>query len=47
MFKDLPNVFDIAGDILIVGYDAEGKDHDRTLVTSHAYMPVRKLKIKK
>ena len=31
IFKDLPNVFDIADDILIVGYNVDGKDHDRTL----------------
>ena len=31
IFKGLPNVFSIANDILIVGYDAESKDHDRTL----------------
>ena len=27
MLKDLPNVFGIADDILVVGYDADGKDH--------------------
>ena len=27
IFKDLPNVFhDIADDILVVGYDSDGKD---------------------
>ena len=30
-FKDLPNVFGIADDILIVGYDTDSKDHNRTL----------------
>ena len=30
IFKDLPNVFHIAYDILIVGYDADGSDHDKT-----------------
>ena len=29
-FKDLKNVFDIADDIFIVGYDADDRDHDRT-----------------
>ena len=29
--KGLPNVFGIADDSLIVGYDAEGRDHNRTL----------------
>ena len=31
IFKDLPDVFDIADDILFVGYDVDGKDHDNTL----------------
>ena len=31
IFKDLPNVFGIADDILVVGYDSDGKDHDDTL----------------
>ena len=30
VFKDLPNVFCIAGDILVGGYDSDGKDHDKT-----------------
>ena len=29
--KDVPNVFGIADDILIVGYNADGRDHDKTL----------------
>ena len=28
IFKDLPNVFDITDDILVVGYDRDGKDYD-------------------
>ena len=31
IFKDLPNVFGITDDILVVGYDGDGKDHDKTL----------------
>ena len=31
IFKDLPNVFGIADDILIVVYHNDGKDHDDTL----------------
>ena len=31
IFKGLPNVFGIADDILILGYDADSRDHDRTL----------------
>ena len=30
-FKDLPNVFGIADDILIVGYDSDGKDHNKMI----------------
>ena len=31
IFKELPNVFGIADDILIVGYDDNGRDHDNLL----------------
>ena len=31
IFKDLANVFGIAHDILVVGCDSNGKDHDNTL----------------
>ena len=31
IFKELPNVFGIADDILIVGYDDNDRDHDTTL----------------
>ena len=31
IFKDLLNVFGTAGDILVVGYDSDGKDHDEML----------------
>ena len=31
IFKNLPNVFGIADDILVVVYDIDGKDHDETL----------------
>ena len=30
--KDMPNVFGIANDILVAGYDADGKDHDETVL---------------
>ena len=36
IFKGLTNVFDIADDILVVGNDADGRDHDETLKTSDA-----------
>ena len=28
IFKYVPNVFGIEDDILIIGYDADGRDHD-------------------
>ena len=31
IFKDLPNVFGTVDDILVVGYNADCKDHDDTL----------------
>ena len=31
IFKDLPNIFGITDDMLVVGYDANGKGHDDTL----------------
>ena len=41
IFKDLHNIFGTAHDIVILGYDADDRDHDKTL--THAHMPVRKL----
>ena len=31
IFKNLPNVFDIADDIVFGGYDIDGKGHDERL----------------
>ena len=31
IFNDLPNMFGIADEILTVGYDSDGKDHDETI----------------
>ena len=31
IFKDMPNVFGIVDDILVAGYAADGKDHDKTV----------------
>ena len=31
IFKDLPNGFGIAGDILVVGYETDDKDHNETV----------------
>ena len=38
IFMELPNVFGTTDDILIVGYAADGKDHNRMLSHSHAAM---------
>ena len=31
IFKDLSNEFGTADDVLVVGYEADGKDHDETV----------------
>ena len=31
LFNDIPNVFGIADDILIIGFDADSRDHDARL----------------
>ena len=31
IFKDLPNVFGIADDILVVGHETDSRDHDDTV----------------
>ena len=31
IFKYFPNIFDIADDIFVVGYDRNGKEHDNIL----------------
>ena len=31
IFNDMPNVFGIADDILVIGYDEDGADHDATV----------------
>ena len=37
IFKEWPNVFGIADDILVVGYEADGKDHDKILQWYYRY----------
>ena len=31
IFNDMPNVFGIADDILVIGYDKDGTDHDEAV----------------
>ena len=38
IFKNLPNVIGIADDILVLGYDTDGKDHDENTVTGTTHM---------
>ena len=38
IFKDILNVFGIADDILVAGYEADGKDHDKTVLEGASEM---------
>ena len=31
IFSDMPNIFGISDDILVIGYDEDGADHDATI----------------
>ena len=31
IFNDMPNIFGIADDILVIGYDEDRKDHDEAV----------------
>ena len=47
LFSSMPNIFSIADDILIAGFDKYGKDHDATLdkvprVCSQANLQINK-----
>ena len=44
IFKGLLNTFGIADAILIVGYDVDDRDPNKTLEMSNADMPARKVK---
>ena len=44
IFKALPNIFGPADDILIIGYNDDGRDHDRKLRSVITDMLPRKLK---
>ena len=44
IFKNLPNVFGIADNILAVGYDRDDKDHDEMLWQSTTNMKACELK---
>ena len=47
IFKDLRNVLGIEDDILVVGYDCDGKDHDDTLQNYYKHADRVKLKLNK
>ena len=38
IFNDMPNVFGITDDILVVGYDDDGRDHSETVHNSATQM---------
>ena len=46
IFKDLPNVFGIIDNILVLGYDGDGKDHDDTLQRASTSMQTSEPQIK-
>ena len=31
IFKDIPNAFGIADDVIVAGYETDGRDHDKTV----------------
>ena len=31
IFNDIPNIFGIADDILVIGYNKDGADHDKAV----------------
>ena len=31
IFNDMPNIFGITDDILVIGYEDDGRDHDNTV----------------
>ena len=39
IFNDMPNVFGITDDILVIGYDKDGTDHDKAVIQSAKAVP--------
>ena len=46
IFKDMPNVFGIAGDKLVAGYEADGRDHDKQHTEGTTEVQAGQLKVK-
>ena len=42
IFKDIPNVFGILDDVLVVGYDSDSQDHGQYTVRSSTDMQIGK-----
>ena len=47
IFKILPNVFGLADDIFVVGYEADGKDHDKHYEEYYRFAEEVNLKLNK
>ena len=45
-FKDIPNVFGIADNILVIGYNKDGTDYDETVKQGTEALPGCQFKIK-
>ena len=37
IFKEIPNVFGIADDVLVVGYESHWAEHEKTLCRCYKY----------
>ena len=46
-FNDMPNVFGIADDILVIGYDENGTEHDKAVYSVLRRCQVVYLKLNK
>ena len=47
IFNDIPNVFGIADDILVIGYNKDGADHDKVVYNVLRQYQDANLKLKK
>ena len=47
IFNDMPDVFGIADDILVIGYDKDGVDHDKAVYNVPRYCQGVNLKLNK
>ena len=47
IFNDMPNIFSIADDILVIGYDEDGTDHDKEVYSVQRHCKEVNLKLNK